>query len=78
MSQRIGMADGRCITSPDSSRIMEDYMRVKAGFGVYDNNKYRMYLQEKGPDAVALPLCNAACRNACEGVGFFSPLVEKQ
>jgi hypothetical protein len=78
MSQRIGMADGRCITSVDSSRILEDQMRINAGFGVYDNNKYRMYLQEKGPDALKLPLCNAACRNACEGVQFYSPLVEKQ
>ena len=77
MSQRIGMADGRCITSVDSSRIMEDYMRVKAGFGVYDNNKYRMYLQEKGPDAFFLPLPNAACRESC-GTNLRSALADKQ
>lgn len=77
MSQRIGMADGRCITEVDSDRIMFDFLKQKAGFGMYDNNKYRMYLQEKGPDAFSLPICNAACRGSCEGK-LYSPLVEKQ
>jgi hypothetical protein len=78
MSQRIGMADGRCITSVTSSRIMFDTIKDKAGFAPYDNNKYRMYLQEKGPEAVKLPLCNAACRSACEGAALYSPLAENQ
>lgn len=77
MSQRIGMADGRCITEVDSNRIMYDYLKTQSGFGVYDNNKYRMYLQEKGPDAVTLPLPNAACRDSC-GVKLRSALADKQ
>jgi hypothetical protein len=77
MSQRIGMADGRCITEVDSNRIMFDYLKNQSGFGIYDNNKYRMYLQEKGPDAIYLPLPNAACRGSC-GMKLGSPLAEKQ
>jgi hypothetical protein len=77
MSYRIGMADGRCITEVDSNRIMTDYLKEKAGLGIYDNNKFRMYLQEKGPEAFSLPICNAACRVSCEGK-VYSPLAEKQ
>lgn len=71
MSERIGMADGRCITEVDSNRIMFDELKAKTGFGMYDNNKYRMYLQEKGPDSLSLPLRNGACREKCDG----SPIV---
>jgi hypothetical protein len=77
MSQRIGMADGRCITEVDSNRIMFDSLKNQSGFGIYDNNKYRMYLQEKGPDAIFLPLPNAACRTSC-GSKLGSALAEKQ
>lgn len=77
MSQRIGMADGRCITEVDSNRIMFDFLKSQSGFGIYDNNKYRMYLQEKGPDAIFLPLPNAACRESC-GSKLGSALAEKQ
>lgn len=69
------MADGRCITEVDSNRIMFDYLKSQSGFGIYDNNKYRMYLQEKGPDAISLPLQNEACRDSC-GTKMVSPLVE--
>ena len=77
MSQRIGMADGRCITEVDSNRIMFDYLKTQSHFGIYDNNKYRMYLQEKGPDAFNLPIQNAACRESC-GMKLMSPLAERQ
>ena len=63
MSQRIGMADGRCITSYDSNRIMNDVLMAKEGIAFQDNYKWRAWLQSKGPEALALPLNNAACRN---------------
>jgi hypothetical protein len=63
MSQRIGMADGRCITSFDSNRIMNDMLMSKEGIAFQDNYKWRAFLQSKGPEALSLPLKNAACRN---------------
>ena len=62
MSQRMGMADGRCITSFDSNRIMTDVLMQQANINVYDNYKFRQMAQAKGPDAFNLPLRNAACR----------------
>jgi hypothetical protein len=63
MSQRIGMADGRCITSYDSNRIMNDALMAKEGIAFQDNYKWRAWLQAKGPEALSLPLKNAACRS---------------
>jgi hypothetical protein len=63
MSERIGMADGRCITSFDSNRIMNDVLMAKEGIAFQDNYKYRAWLQSKGPEALSLPLKNAACRS---------------
>jgi hypothetical protein len=57
------MADGRCITSYDSNRIMNDVLMAKEGIAFQDNYKWRAWLQSKGPEALALPLNNAACRN---------------
>ena len=61
MSTRLGMADGRCITSFDSSRIMNDIIMQKNQIQFQDNYKYRMLLQNNGPEAFSLPLKNAAC-----------------
>ena len=63
MSERIGMADGRCITSFDSNRIMNDMLMFKEGIAFQDNYKWRAFLQSKGPEALSLPLKNAACRS---------------
>ena len=63
MSERIGMADGRCITSFDSNRIMNDAIMAKEGIAFQDNYKWRAWLQSKGPEALSLPLQNSACRN---------------
>jgi len=62
MSTRIGMADGRCITSFDSSNIVNDIIMAKNGISYQDNYAYRQFLQANGPDAFNLPLQNAACR----------------
>jgi hypothetical protein len=63
MSTRIGMADGRCITSFDSGRIMNDMIMAKNKIDFQDNASYRFFLQAQGPDALALPFANAACRS---------------
>ena len=62
MSQRYGMADGRCITEFTSSRILNDQIMAENQVAFQDNYKYRSLLQAKGPDAFNLPLRNAACR----------------
>ena len=42
MSTRMGMANGRCITSYDSNRIMNDVIMAKNGIKFQDNYTYRM------------------------------------
>lgn len=74
MSQRIGMADGRCITDFNSTRILNDFIIRSQGIDYQDNYRYRMFLQSQGPDAISLPLKDAACSSPAP----FSPLVEKQ
>jgi hypothetical protein len=56
------MADGRCITSYDSNRIMSDFMMAQKGIAFQDNYKWRQTLQNTDPTALGLPLKNAACR----------------
>jgi hypothetical protein len=62
MSTRIGMADGRCMTSFDSTNIVNDIIMARNGIAYQDNYKYRQFLQANGPEALNLPLQNAACR----------------
>ena len=63
MSQRLGMADGRCITSFDSSRIMNDALMSQRKIAFQDNYTYRQNLQSNGPEGLNLPLSNGACRS---------------
>ena len=64
MSTRMGMADGRCITSFDSNRIMTDVVMQQNKIAYQDNYKFRMMLQAQGPSAFSLPLKNGACRTS--------------
>jgi len=73
MSQRYGMADGRCITEFTSNRIYNDALMARKNIPFQDNYKYRATLQAEGPDSLNLPLKNAAC-NTCQ----ITPLVENQ
>ena len=73
MSQRYGMADGRCLTEFSSSRIMNDQIMAENQIAFQDNYKYRATLQAKGPEAFNLPLKNAACRT-----GQVTVLVENE
>lgn len=73
MSQRMGMADGRCLTSYESSKIMNDTLMLKQGIAFQDNYRYRTYLQNTSLEGLNLPLKNAACRTSLP-----KPLVEDE
>ena len=73
MSERYGMADGRCITNFDSSRILNDTLMAQKNIQFQDNYKYRAYLQTVGPEGLSLPLKNSACMS-----GRPTPLAEQQ
>lgn len=50
MSQRLGMADGRCMTINTSSRLFNDEIFKKAGGE--SSFEHRMYLQKSSPEDV--------------------------
>ena len=52
MSQRLGMADGRCFTISTSSQLLNDYVMNSNGVALADNYSYRKLLQQRGPDIV--------------------------
>lgn len=52
MSQRLGMADGRCATILESGRLFNDGIYRKAGITVDDNLAYRKFLQSSDPEDV--------------------------
>lgn len=52
MSQRIGMADGRCLTFNQSNRLMTDDLIKSFGLAPENNSRFREMLQDKGPDVV--------------------------
>lgn len=52
MSQRLGMADGRCFTINTSSRLLNNYIMTKNGVSYEDNYSYRKLLQSKGPEVI--------------------------
>lgn len=49
MSERIGMADGRCYTINTSSKLFNDYVMQKNKIYYEDNYTYRKMLQQMGP-----------------------------
>jgi hypothetical protein len=69
----MGMADGRCLSSFDSTNIVNDIIMQKNGIAYQDNYAYRQFLQNHGPEALNLPLHNAACRS-----GRIAPLAENE
>lgn len=56
MSQRLGMADGRCFTINNSSMLYNDHLMIQNGIKFEDNYSFRKLLQEKGPDIVKAPV----------------------
>jgi uncharacterized protein with PIN domain len=49
MSQRLGMADGRCLTIHTSPRLLNDYIMTQHGIQYQNNYKFRQLLQRQGP-----------------------------
>jgi hypothetical protein len=52
MSQRLGMADGRCFTIGTSAQLLNDYVMKSNGIQYQDNYSYRQLLQRQGPQIV--------------------------
>jgi hypothetical protein len=52
MSQRLGMADGRCFTIHTASTLFNDYVMTQNGIQYENNYAYRRLLQAKGPELV--------------------------
>jgi hypothetical protein len=50
MSQRFGMADGRCFTVNTASGLLNNYIMEQNNIPVADNYAYRRLLQSKGPE----------------------------
>jgi hypothetical protein len=55
MSQRLGMADGRCFTINNSSMLYNDFIMTQNGIKYEDNYTFRKLLQEKGPEILKPP-----------------------
>jgi hypothetical protein len=58
MSQRIGMADGRCLTLNQANRILMDKMQSAAAIPQEDNYSFRRMLQQNGPEGLPLQADN--------------------
>ena len=49
MSQRLGMADGRCFSINTANSLLNDHIMKTNGIDYQDNYSYRKLLQSKGP-----------------------------
>jgi len=52
MSQRLGMADGRCFTINSSTQLLNNYIMKQNGITFEDNYSYRKLLQNQGPNLI--------------------------
>jgi hypothetical protein len=50
MSQRLGMADGRCFTIHSSAQLTNNYLMEQNGISFEDNYSFRQALQKQGPE----------------------------
>ena len=53
MSQRLGMADGRCFTMNSSAQLFNNYIMKQNGISFEDNYSYRKLLQSQGPQLLS-------------------------
>jgi hypothetical protein len=53
MSQRLGMADGRCFTVNTSAQLLNNYVMKKNNITFEDNYSYRQLLQKQGPELMS-------------------------
>ena len=49
MSQRLGMADGRCFTVQSSAQLLNNHIMKSYGISLEDNYSFRQLLQKQGP-----------------------------
>lgn len=49
MSQRLGMADGRCFTVQSSTQLLNNHIMKSNGISLEDNYSFRQLLQKQGP-----------------------------
>lgn len=67
MSQRLGMADGRCFTINTSNRLFNDFVMRTNGIAYEDNYTYRQFLQKRGLKAVAdIQAIQGASTDSCQ------------
>ena len=52
MSQRLGMADGRCFTINTSSQLLNNKIMETNKVPLVDNYAYRQLLQRSGPSLI--------------------------
>ena len=64
MSQRMGMADGRCFTINTASSLLNDYVMTQNKIAYEDNYSFRKLLQQKGPELLANDTKITGC-NVC-------------
>lgn len=68
MSQRLGMADGRCFTVNTSAQLLNNHIMKTNGITYEDNYSFRQLLQKQGPaimNAVQAGQGAGPC-NACD------------
>ena len=53
MSQRLGMADGRCFTINSSAQLTNNFLMKQNGIVFEDNYSYRQLLQKSGPEILS-------------------------
>jgi len=53
MSQRLGMADGRCFTIHSSAQLTNSYLMKENKINAVDNYSYRKLLQKNGPEILS-------------------------
>ena len=59
MSQRLGMADGRCFTVNTSNQLLNNYLMKQNGITFEDNYSFRKMLQQKGPEIQGTEKCGS-------------------
>ena len=66
MSQRLGMADGRCFTLNSSSQLLNNYVMKTNNVSYEDNYSYRKLLQSKGPELFKTNQTTTKCASCDE------------
>ena len=61
MSTRLGMGEGRCLTSYMSNKQSNDVIMARNGIQIEDNYRYRQFLQNGGIQSLNMPFRNGAC-----------------